>query len=81
MSHTHYVHCSIFDHRTPPRLTGPEEKEVVVHFINEVGERWRSVSVELQCLRSMLEEVRTNVPFILYVIVRTVALGFRGAAG
>ncbi|XP_043244080.1 nesprin-1-like [Amphibalanus amphitrite] len=36
---------------------GPQEKEVVVHFINEVGERWRSVSVELQCLRSMLEEV------------------------
>ncbi|XP_037072795.1 nesprin-1-like [Pollicipes pollicipes] len=36
---------------------GPKEKEVVVHFINEVGERWRFVSVELQCLRSMLEEV------------------------
>ena len=39
---------------------GAQEKEIVVHFINEVGERWRSVSVELQCLRSMLEEVSAH---------------------
>ena len=43
-----------------PSASGPPEKEGVVHFINEVGERWRSVSVELQCLRSMLEEVQSG---------------------
>jgi len=33
------------------------EGRVADHFLWEIGERWKSVSMELRCLQSMLEEV------------------------
>jgi len=33
------------------------EGRIADHFLWEIGERWKSVSMELRCLQSMLEEV------------------------
>ena len=37
--------------------TGKRESADIDKFINEIGEKWKSISMELRCVQSMLEEV------------------------